>query len=138
MTKRTFTIDLESYSQPCVLGNVSGGIQPGEMMIFTAGRRTGKSMYTQMLKNRIYDTNLCKEIVLPMFATKPKYQFSRAKWYTADFNSKHYDEVRAWCTHHFGKEDKVHNAWSRWKHIYEDRIFFRDEKDYMMFVLRWS
>ncbi len=135
---KSITVDIEAYSQPCVLGNVSGGIPAGEMMVITSGRQTGKSMYMQMLKSRIHNMNLCKEIVLPMFITKPKYQFSRAKWYTADFNYKDYDEVRAWCTHHFGKEDTFPNAWSRWQHRYEDRIFFRDEKDYMMFVLRWS
>ena len=86
MKNKTITIDLESYAQPCVLGSFTSGIRPGEMMVYSAGRQTGKSMYMQMLKNRIYDTNLCKEIMLPISfdKSKPKYQFSRAKWHIAD------------------------------------------------------
>ncbi len=70
MKKRTMTIDLEAYSLPCTLGNVPSGFKPNEMMIITAGRQTGKSMYMKMLKSKIYNTNLCNEILLPKFQPK--------------------------------------------------------------------
>jgi len=130
-------IDIETWT-PNVLSNTTGGISPGQMFVFTAGRQTGKSWFTQQMLDKMYSTNLCKEIVLPMFPTKPKYKFSRKKWYEGKFNWKQYDEVRDWCEQNFGKHDKKPDAWSRWNHMYEDMILFRDEKDYMLFVLRWS
>lgn len=66
-----------------------------------------------------------------------KYKFSR-KWYIAEFNEKYYNEVDEWCAKQFGKHDKRPDAWSRWWHKYELSIHFRDEKDYILFVLRWS
>jgi hypothetical protein len=66
-----------------------------------------------------------------------KYQFSR-NWFIADFDPEYYNDVRDWCREHFGSEDQFPNAWSRWQHRYEDRIYFRDAKDYNWFVLRWG
>ena len=74
-----------------------------------------------------------------MFAQpKPKYQFSRATWYEVEFNWTDYDEIVDWCKEQFGPHDKQPDAWSRWVHVYEYKIQFRDEKDYAWFVLRWS
>jgi hypothetical protein len=75
---------------------------------------------------------------LTILDNEPKYKFSRSKWYIADFEEKYYWEVEAWCTEHFGPQDKFPGAWSRWQHMYESQIHFRDEKDYAWFVLRWS
>ena len=69
---------------------------------------------------------------------KPKYQFSRANWYEAVFGINKYTDVVQWCTKHFGPHPRNPDAWSRWNHKYEDRIFFRDSKDYGWFMLRWS
>jgi hypothetical protein len=67
-----------------------------------------------------------------------KYKFSRAKWYEAEFNWQDRNEILAWCTEQFGPRPKVSDAWSRWYDNYHDMIFFRDEKDYVLFMLRWS
>lgn len=131
MKKKTIIVDIETAS-PCVLGTTSSGISyPGTLTLYKYGRRTGKSAL-----HLWFDNNLCKEVVLPM---KPasKYKFSR-DWYVADFDSANYEAVRAWCTEQFGPEDRFPNAWSRWQHRYEDQIHIRDEKDYMMFMLKWS
>ncbi len=69
---------------------------------------------------------------------KSKYQFSRAKWYKADFYYTDFDAIVNWCTEQFGPHPKHPDAWSRWKHNGQDRVFFRDEKDYVLFCLRWS
>lgn len=70
--------------------------------------------------------------------TEPKYKFSRAKWYQAYFNSADYYAVDKWCEEQFGPHPKNPDAWSRWWHKFEDSILFRDEKDYVLFMLRWS
>lgn len=83
-------------------------------------------------------TNLCKEILLPMFSLKPKYKFSRAKWYVAEYDNKHHFEVLEWCAQQFGPYPERPDAWSRWVNMYSEKIHFRDEKDYAWFMLRWS
>jgi hypothetical protein len=57
-----------------------------------------------------------------------------AKWHRVEFDSLHnYDEVRIWCYEQFGPEH-----YGRWRHVFESSIFFRDERDATMFILRWS
>jgi hypothetical protein len=72
------------------------------------------------------------------FRYETKYKFSRTKWYEADYDWIHYGEVNTWCKEQFGPHDKNPDAWSRWDHKYEGRIYFRDEKDYVLFMLRWA
>jgi hypothetical protein len=67
-----------------------------------------------------------------------QYKFSRAKWYVADFDWKHQDEVHEWCYHQFGPHPQNPDAWSRWCHKYQGKIHFRDSKDYEWFMLRWT
>jgi hypothetical protein len=67
-----------------------------------------------------------------------KYKFSRARWYAAVYNYNYYHEVFEWCTQHFGPHPGQPDARSRWSHKYEDQIQFRDEQDYMWFVLKWG
>ncbi len=107
------------------------GWKPGELYIIAGGRQTGKSTLSQL-----YNTNLCKEILLPM--KEEKYKFSRANWYQAEFNDKDYFEVDAWCSQQFGPHPANPDAWSRWWHKFHNSILFRDEKDYILFTLRWS
>jgi hypothetical protein len=68
----------------------------------------------------------------------PKYKFSRAKWYVAEFDDKYYFEVEEWCAEQFGPHPRHPDAWSRWHHTYSQKIHFRDQEDYIMFVLRWG
>jgi hypothetical protein len=138
MTKQTITVDLGARSQS-VLGMTAGGIHHGEITIYHSGRQTGKSMLNQW-----FDTNLCKEIFLPMHpVTKPKYQFSRAKWHTVDIGGggwrlgREYNEIIEWCTEHFGKHPNKPDAWSRWW-VGVGSIYFRDEKDFVFYKLKWS
>lgn len=102
------------------------------------------------LAKRIMETNLCNEIVLPMSAnfnystlsyikwdTEPKYKFSRSKWYEAKL-FKNIDDALDWCEQQFGKEPNHPDAWSRWYFNVNRTFRFRDEKDYVLFMLRWS
>ncbi len=69
---------------------------------------------------------------------KSKYQFSREKWYVAEFDITDYTNVVHWCREQFGPHPRNPDAWSRWVHKYENKIHFRDEKDYHWFILRWG
>lgn len=107
------------------------------------------------LARRIMYYNLCKEIALPASVYEtfskdypktsaslkklmPKYQFSRAKWYVADYDWVNQAEVLEWCRQQFGPHPQNPDAWSRWCNHYSERVHFRDEKDYNWFVLRWG
>jgi hypothetical protein len=96
----------------------------------------GTSMY--FTKSKYYN-NLCKEIELPM-RPKPKYKFTRTKWYVADlWNSDHdMDEVREWCVEQFGPRVLNPDAWSRWINHLNSTFRFSNEADYVLFTLRWS
>jgi hypothetical protein len=121
--------------------NYTKGLTLGDAMFAISVRETGKSYYTKVLKNRIYGTNLCKEIMLPMNPVqKPKYQFSRAKWYEVQisFDKVKWTERIEWCEQNFGPEPRDPDAWSRWYHDGYTRIKFRDAQDYEWFMLRWS
>jgi hypothetical protein len=68
----------------------------------------------------------------------PKYNFSRAKWYTVAIGSNRIrPEMNEWCVNQFGHATMVPDAWSRW-HCSWCTFYFRDEKDYMLFILRWA
>ena len=139
-------LNLQSYQEQ-ILRLLEGGFRFGQLPAISVGRQTGKSHYYSYMKglqNRIHDTNLCKEIFMP---TKPKtkYKFSRAKWYRAEMNitsplwhlSNDYNKVIEWCTEQFGAHPKTPDAWSRW-HVSIGYINFRDEKDYMLYQLKWA
>lgn len=65
-----------------------------------------------------------------------KYKFSRKIWYDAVFPTD-WSAARVWCETHFGKHPTNPDAWSRW-YMYGNYFRFRDEKDYITFVLKWS
>jgi hypothetical protein len=103
---------------------------------------------------RIMDTNLCKEIMLDnskgyFYAPyipktmKPKYKFSRAKWYEAEFwdvsalPDNSLKSKSDWCKEQFGPHPESPDAWSRW-YVQQTKVYFRDQKDHNWFVLRWG
>ena len=110
---------------------------------------------------KILPATLAQEIlgVLPMtgpagkiftlranYNRKPKYNFSRAKWYEADREMvktksafvSYNQEQFVWCMEQFGLPPVNPDAWCRW-YVFENRRYrFRDEKDYIWFMLRWS
>lgn len=70
------------------------------------------------------------------FGPKSRYKFSRAKWYTAHIEHNK-PGLRTWLREQFGPEPKVADAWSRWR-ITPWTIYFRDEADYVLYVLKWE
>jgi hypothetical protein len=117
-----------------------GGFKQGQMTLYSAGRQTGKSMlnayYGSTGIKSLYYTSPCKEIVFPM-KPKPKYQFSRVKWYEATLPGDR-QAAFAWCTEQFGPEPYHPDAWSRWYFNVNRTFRFRDAKDYEWFLLRWG
>jgi hypothetical protein len=103
---------LLSYQQVLWNRMNQGRLKKGQMTLYSAVQHTGKSLYQKMVLSNLYGTNLCKEIVLPV-KPAPKYKFSRAKWYTAEYDWIHQGEVYEWCTQQFGPHPMYPDAWSR-------------------------
>ena len=134
-----------SFQQALYDKVLAGGFKRGEMFLISAGRQTGKSTLNYYY-GKLRNNNLCKEILLPGYPKTsaslnrlmPKYKFSRAKWYVAEYDNRHHFEVLAWCSQQFGPYPTRPDAWSRWVNNYSEKIHFRDEKDYQWFLLRWG
>ena len=115
------------------------------------GSNLGVSMKTQ-----VFSQNLCKEITetanrvllsmgayytpyIPSMLKEPKYKFSRKHWYIAHYGQHDVIEVFDWCEQQFGQCPQNRDAWTRW---HSGRpwvtIWFRDQKDYNWFQLRWA
>ena len=81
-----------------------------DVEIMTRNYRAETAASITALAQRIMETNLCKEIVQPMklfsIQSKSKYQFTRANWYVADFDTQYYFEVEQWCKEQFGPHPK--------------------------------
>lgn len=145
---KTIVVDIEAanagaWSGQGILKDASEFIAYNTIDVFSTSRSTGKSTLTmKVFKNRYYDTNLCKEIMLPMEPAS-KYKFSRAKWHTVDIGmgswrlGREYNDIIAWCNETFGAHPKKQDAWSRWW-VGIGQIYFRDEQDLVMYKLKWS
>ena len=127
--------------QQTLLGRLrTGGVAAGEMAIISSGRQRGKSYLTAQYA-QYRGVNPCNEISLPMGKVmKPKYQFTRSKWYVAYYAAHYYDtQVFQWCEDNFGPMVQHPDAWSRWAPgAAWSTIRFRDARDYMWFKLRWG
>lgn len=74
-----------------------------------------------------------KSVILKIQIKKPKYSFSRAKWWYSDIFPN--EKVYTWCIEQFGPP--LYDSWSRW--CCEFNTFrFRDERDYTLFLLKWQ
>jgi hypothetical protein len=73
-----YNMDLKPYQQVLWDKVIQGGFKKGELMLITAGRRTGKS----------YLNNLCKEIMLPKFSKEASAIVDGEQWHTIRVNDK--------------------------------------------------
>lgn len=110
------------------------GYKPGEMAVIAASRQTGKSQMLQYMNmfQQLFDPEdpgleLGEGTVFdqPYYTVRPK----GIPWY----------EMEPWCRETFGPtpETGVWEPNARW-YMNAERIWFRDEKDRTLFVLRWS
>ena len=68
----------------------------------------------------------------------PRYKFSR-QWHIGRVSyDQNGDEVFKWCEGTFGSSPKNPDAWCRWYRYSGKQFYFRDEQDFVLFMLRWS
>ena len=118
------------------------GFKPGEMMVMTAGRNIGKSMWTAQAIDRLTRDlmNLpIEELVLS------EGRVYGARYYCVEPVGGVWREMESWATETYGTQGSI---WSdgrppaspvneRW-YMNNRKFWFRNEADRTMFVLRWS
>jgi hypothetical protein len=70
-----------------------------------------------------------------------KFTLTHADWHMGDlWNTGHdMNEVRQWCSEQFGAVgDGVTYTRDRWQNNNTSLFLFRDERDWLWFVLRWA
>lgn len=68
----------------------------------------------------------------------PRYKFSR-KWFVGEIkNYESIDDIDSWCKNNFGSQPINPDAWCRWYRYSTRKFYFRDEKDYLLFTMRWA
>ena len=100
--------------QKQVLNNMYGGIKRGEMMTFSSGRNTGKSMLTAAILD-----NLCKEIIMPPFEVLTTADVDGVPWYTISCRK----EVSIWIREN-GVEDQewyshIDSRWTLHRNVFD-------------------
>ena len=117
----------------------TGGLKPGEMVIYTAGRNAGKSAFSaQALKRMMDDINNRPVEELKLFEGR----VHGARYHCVEPIGGNWRKMEEWCFKQFG--DVGNNIWpeselpkcQRW-YMNNRTFFFRNESDRTMFVLRW-
>jgi hypothetical protein len=83
-----------------------------------------------------------------IFTLKPTYSRPKIQIYCgsaeaeldwSDSNdSVNHTDMSEWCEQQFGPHPKNPDTWSRWYQFGWGQFRFRDERDYMLFLLRWA
>ena len=131
------SIDLETITntslhswQKDALNNVYGGIKRGELMTFSSGRQTGKSVFTVAALKKILDD---MEILDPNFEVLTTGTVDGTPWYTISCKK----DVSIWI-----RENGTEN--SEWVDYIDDKwMYHRNKldvsKDMLTLIkLRWS
>jgi hypothetical protein len=111
------------------------GMPKGELKIFTAGRRAGKSLFTQQTIDRLMrDLNSMpiEELVLSEGTVYG------SRYYCVSPQGGNWLEMEQWCKDSFGptSADGVWTANMRW-YANNRKFWFRSVKDRDWFIIRW-
>lgn len=111
------------------------GMPKGELKIFTAGRRAGKSHFTQQTIDRLMrDLNSMpmEDLVLSEGSVLGQ------RYYLVAPIGGHWMDMEDWCVASFGptSEDGVWTANMRW-YANNRKFWFRSIRDRDWFIIRW-
>ena len=118
----------------------NGGVKPGEMVMMTAGRQTGKSMFTAQALKRLME-DLYNQPIRDLILSEGK--VFGARYYTVQPDGGNWLEMEKWARVVYGDPAEIWEAsnfmWpdvGRW-YMNDRKFWFRDEKDRTMFILKW-
>lgn len=113
----------------------------GRGMVQITGRNTGKSAFSAQAVKRLMDDIWFSPVQNIVLAEGTVYG---SRYYTAEPVGGNWHEMTAWCYETFGDTSSI---WSETKNLAPEplkrwymnnrKFWFRDEKDRMIFVLKW-
>ena len=116
------------------------GFKPGEMMIYSAGRQTGKSYFTQYTIDRLM-RDLNSQPITDLVLSEGTVYGSR--YHCVEPVGGSWIEMQEWCLEKFGDSGKhiwgsneVPSPQERW-YMNNRKFWFRDEADQLIFVMKW-
>lgn len=114
--------ELKPYQQALFDKISAGGFQAGELVVFSAGRQTGKS---------IYSSNLCQEVMYSGFVTVDQALVDNEPWYVI---RTHSSDVAAWLR---SQPKELRHEYSGNQYRYGN-MFDVKENLYLLLSLKWQ
>jgi hypothetical protein len=116
------------------------GIKPSQLILTMAGRRTGKSQMNSQAFMRLWDDIHNRAVKDLKLSEGTVYGF---RYYCVEPIGGNWMDMEVWCMDTFGGpgdkiwgEEKAPEPSRRW-YINNRKFWFRDEKDQLMFVMKW-
>jgi hypothetical protein len=116
------------------------GFKKGELTMMTVGRRSGKSQMSSVAFQRLWD-EIHRRPVEDLKLTEGTVYGSR--YHCVEPVGGNWREMETWCYQMFGNagdklwgEPKAPEPVMRW-YMNNRKFWFRDEKDRLMFVMKW-
>jgi hypothetical protein len=140
VTKALYDIEALLPWQQNVFDQITAsGVKPGEMMVISAGRQTGKSMFTQQAIERLM-RDLNSQPVSDLIMSEGRVY--GACYYCVEPVGGNWPEMEAWCLDTYGNpgsawdKNKAPEPNARW-YMNDRRFWFRTERDRDWFIIRW-
>lgn len=137
MDKVTFDIEpFVDYKLHPWQASLIAGFKKGEVRIMTAGRQTGKSMFTaQAIERLMRDLN--SQPVTDLVLSENR--VSGARYWCVEPVGGNWLEMETWCAATYGdtSKDGVWTPGMRW-YANNRKFWFRSEKDRDWFIIKWN
>ena len=114
--------ELTPYQQALFDKISAGGVRAGELMVLSAGRQTGKS---------IYSSNLCQEVMYSGFVTVDQALVDNEPWYVI---RTHSSDVAAWLR---SQPKELRHEYGGNQYRYGN-MFDVKENLYLLLSLKWQ
>jgi hypothetical protein len=115
------------------------GIKKGELIMMTAGRRSGKSQMSSVAFQRLWDELHNRPVEDLKLSEGRVYG---ARYYCVEPTGGSWREMELWCLEYFDSAgehiwgEKFPEPAQRW-YMNNRKFWFRDQKDQLMFVMKW-
>ena len=120
-----------------------GGTKPGELRMIFSGRQMGKSTFNNQALQRLMDDMNGNPVTDLKLSEGTVYG---SRYYCVEPVGGNWLEMEKWCIHACGESTGSIWAEEKYKHAAQPgerwygnnrKFWFREEKDRMMFVLKW-
>jgi hypothetical protein len=119
--------------------NKMQGIKPGKMSMITAGRHSGKSMLSSQAFQRLWE-DMGQRPIEELKLSEGRVH--GARYYCVEPIGGNWRDMETWCLDAYGDCGSVWDLVkapepnARW-YMNDRRVWFREEKDRLMFILKW-